>query len=174
MRNRRASSPSGGPPPWLINPVSAAMRTARAGSSSAASSVGAAQRRSRAAERRRAPESAAERIAGCGAFAAADQRVQRACVRIVRQVADRVGLDQRSLRAASAAIAISRSSASGRPARPPVNASARATSFARRPFGHHFASASTAHDGFLSVWHSLQALGIANRTVFSGAGRLIE
>jgi hypothetical protein len=72
------------------------------------------------------------------------------------------------------AIASSESSASARPARPPVNASARRTSFARRPCGHHLASVSIAHDAFLSAWHSLQALGIANRTVFSGAGRLIE
>ena len=173
-RNRAASSPSGGAPPRLISPVKAAMRTR-------AHRIRRARRAGTGAPGRVPPLHAAEprqrrradrRLL---AFRRREERGQRASVRIVRQVADRVRSRVSSGPDASVrARAIRRSSASGRAARPPLNASARSTSAVRRPLGHQAASASTAHDAGLSAWHSLQALGMAKRAVFSGVGRLIE
>ena len=68
-RNRRNSSPEGGPADWLINPASAAMRTARAGSSSPAMS--AARRTALSPVMTPSAASAADRITGCSDFAAA-------------------------------------------------------------------------------------------------------
>ena len=67
-----------------------------------------------------------------------------------------------------------RGSASGLPIRAAVKAAARSTTRALCPSGHHCASTFTAHDADRVEWHSVQALGMPNDTVFSGAGRLIE